>query len=104
MKREAQGLGSSSMAVDGGAVTWGGGTSTGNMISSTESCQRSRGGMGARVNEQAAVGRMCLPRQWGQFCAALPSMSNLLGCGGTWGTHRGSRLDQELPWWPVLSG
>ena len=42
--------------VDGGAVTWGGGTGTGNTISSTESCQRGRGGVGARVNEWAAAG------------------------------------------------
>jgi hypothetical protein len=60
-------------------VTWGGGTGTGNTISSTESCQRGRGGVGARVNERAAAGRMRLPRRWGRFRAALPSGSNLLG-------------------------
>ena len=39
--------------MDGGAVTWGGGTSTGNTISSTESCQCSHGSVGAHANEWA---------------------------------------------------
>ena len=38
VKHETQGLGSSSGAVDGDVVTQGGGTSTGNMTGSTESC------------------------------------------------------------------
>ena len=64
MKREALGLGRSSAAVDGDAVTWGGGgTGTG----STESCQRGRGSVGTRVNDRAAGERMRLPRRWGQF-------------------------------------
>ena len=90
--------------VDGGAVTWGGGTSTGNTISSTESCQHSCGGMGTRANEWVVVGHMHLPQWWGRFRATLPSVSNLLGYGGMQGTCRGSRSDGELPQQPVLSG
>ena len=47
--------------MDGGVVTWGGGTGTGNTISSTESCQRGCGGVGAHANEWAAMGCMHLP-------------------------------------------
>ena len=47
--------------MDGGVVTWGGGTGTGNMISSTESCQHGCGGVGAHANEWAAMGCMHLP-------------------------------------------
>ena len=90
--------------MDGSAVTWGDGTGTGNTISSTESCQRGRGSVGTCANEWAAMGRMHLPQQWGQFRAALPSMPNLLGCGDMQGTRRGSRSDGDLPQWPVLSG
>ena len=43
VKRETQELGSSSAAMDGGAVTRGGGTGTGNMTGSTESCPWRRG-------------------------------------------------------------
>ena len=63
VKHEAQGLRSSSMAIDGSAVTWGGGTSTGNTISSAESCQCGCSGMGACVNEWVAMECMCLLQQ-----------------------------------------
>ena len=103
MKHEVQGLGSSSVAVDDSVVTWGGGTSTGNTISSTECCQQGHGSMGTCMNEWAAMGRMHLPQRWGQFHATLLSVSNLLGCGGMQGTL-GDHSDGELPWRPVLSG
>ena len=60
MKRETQWLGSSSVAMDGGAVTWGGGTGTGNTTGSTKSFPRGRGGVGVRVNERPA-GRAHVP-------------------------------------------